>query len=121
MTRRLKGNVELDESHSNHYFHDSVGMIGDWRKRGPVYHIPLSALTGVKNSNLITAGRCISTSKSAWDITRVIPACAVTGQAAGAAASFIATGKYASFKEIKIDHLQQQLISQGVILDTVKS
>ena len=117
MTRRLKGALELDESHAKFYFDDCVGMTGDWRKRGPVYYIPLSALAGVKTSNLVTAGRCISTTASAWDITRVIPTCAVTGQAAGAAASFVAAGKCESFKNMDVGRLQQTLVSQGVILD----
>ena len=37
---------------------------------------------------MLAAGRCISVTDSMWDITRVIPAAAVTGQAAGEAASF---------------------------------
>lgn len=38
-------------------------------------------------SNLLAAGRDISTSDAMWDVTRVIPACAVTGEAAGTAAA----------------------------------
>lgn len=117
MTRRLKGAFELDESHDKVYFDDCVGMTGDWRKRGPVFYIPLSSLAGVKNANLAAAGRCISTTTAAWDITRVIPTCAVTGQAAGAAAAFVATGQAASMQKINIGLLQQTLVSQGVILD----
>jgi hypothetical protein len=115
MTRRLKGDFELDESHAGQQFDDCVGMTGDWRKRGPVYYIPLSCLAGVKNSNLITAGRCISTTSSAWDVTRVIPTCAVTGQAAGTAAALIGKGVFDSLKKLNINFLQQQLIKQGVI------
>ena len=36
--------------------------------------------------NLITAGRSISVTDTLWDITRVIPVCVVTGEAAGSAA-----------------------------------
>ena len=60
---------------------------GNWKKRGPVYEIPFSALHGTKIRNLITAGRSISADDSMWDVTRVIPACAVTGEAAGMAAA----------------------------------
>ena len=87
MTRRLVGVYTMDDKEINVSFPDDIGKIGDWRKRGPVYNLPLSILYGVKVKNLIAAGRCISVTDSMWDITRVIPACAVTGQAAGTAAA----------------------------------
>lgn len=87
MTRRLSGQYELDDAEDHRFFPDSVGMIGDWRKRGPVYEIPFRCLLGNKIRNLFAAGRCISAATGMWDITRVIPACAVTGEAAGTAAA----------------------------------
>lgn len=100
MTRRIDGVYTLDNTEHVHY-QDSIGRIGDWRKRGPVYEIPFGALHGKMVKNLITAGRCISVSDEMWDITRVIPACAVTGEAAGVAAAL--TQDFAGFdaKEIK--------------------
>ena len=117
MTRRLVGSFELDCSHEGQYFSDSVAMTGDWRKKGPVYYIPLSALAGVRNSNLITAGRCISTSNEMWDITRVIPTCAVTGEAAGTAAAVLIKDKNRSISDLNISRLQEMLISQGMIIN----
>ena len=67
MTRRLKSRLELDVSHERYWFPDTVAMAGDWRKKGPVYCIPLSSLTGTKSGNLISAGRCISTTNQMWD------------------------------------------------------
>ena len=46
-----------------------------------------------------------------WDISRVIPPCAVTGQAAGTAA---AMGD--DFSKISVEMLQQKLQSAGVNL-----
>ncbi len=115
MTRRLKGEIELGEEHERHIFSDSVGMTGDWRKAGPVYYIPLRALTAPHVPNLITAGRCIS-SASAWDVTRVIPTCAVTGQAAGAAAALASRMVSPSFADTEIENLQAHLQQQGVPL-----
>ena len=43
---------------------------------------------GRRIRNLLAVGRCIFGIDDMWDITRVIPAAAVTGQAAGEAASF---------------------------------
>ncbi|MFO7917315.1 MAG: FAD-dependent oxidoreductase [Anaerolineae bacterium] len=115
MTRRLKGEIELGEEHERHIFFDSVGMTGDWRKAGPVYYIPLRALAAPHVPNLITAGRCIS-SASAWDITRVIPTCAVTGQAAGTAAALASCMASPSFADMEIETLQAHLRQQGVPL-----
>lgn len=85
MTRRLCGVYTLDDTEMHKRFDDSIGMIGDWRKRGPVYEIPFRSLFSERVRNLTVAGRCISATDAMWDITRVIPACAVTGQAAGTA------------------------------------
>lgn len=87
MTRRLSGKCDLDEPESYTRYEDSIGMIGNWKKRGPCYEIPFSCLYGEKIANLLTAGRCISVTDTMWDNTRVIPACAVTGEAAGLAAT----------------------------------
>jgi hypothetical protein len=46
-----------------------------------------------------------------WDITRVIPPCAVTGEAAGTAAAMTD-----DFPALRIHELQEKLISQGVKL-----
>ena len=109
MTRRLVGNYELDDIETEKHFEDSIGMTGDWRKKGPVYQIPFRCLYGKKVKNLITAGRCISVTTAMWDITRVIPTCAVTGQAAGTAAAMTD-----DFSSLDIKQLQEKLISQGV-------
>lgn len=87
MTRRLCGEYTLSDSENGVHFPTSIGMIGDWRKRGKVYEIPFQTLFTRSLKNLIGAGRCISVDDGMWDITRVIPACAVTGQAAGTAAA----------------------------------
>ncbi len=111
MTRRIVGVSTPDSKPIRQYVTDSIGMIGDWRKRGPVYELPYTCLYGEKIRNLITAGRCISVTDSMWDITRVIQACAVTGQAAGTAA---ASGM--DFADVDVRELQKQLRSDGVKL-----
>lgn len=115
MTRRLRGEVELEETDDHRYFEDAVGMTGDWRKNGPVYFIPFRSLVGVVNENLITAGRCISAA-SAWDVTRVIPTCAVTGEAAGAAAALACRQSGGSLHELNVARLQARLRKQGVLI-----
>ena len=69
---------------------DSIGSCGDFRKAGPVYEIPYSSLFHPDMDNLLTAGRVISADGEGWEIVRVIPVCALTGQAAGIAAALCA-------------------------------
>lgn len=118
MTRRLKGTVELDASHDKHYFDDCIGMTGDWRNAGPVFYIPLRSLAATKTANLITAGRCMSAGTTGWDIMRVIPTCAVTGEGAGVAAAVLSRQNKKSFADIKIKELQGLLKEQKVLIDS---
>ena len=111
MTRCLCGKMELDDSSVHTRFETSVGMFSDWRKSGPVYELPFETLFGNKIKNLITAGRCISVTDAMWDITRVIPVCAVSGQAAGVAAATCS-----DFSKADVSSLQKRLTSQGVRL-----
>lgn len=111
MTRRIAGVYTQDENEMHKQYDDSVGLFSDWRRRGPVYELPFRCLFGNKYKNLITAGRCISSSEAMWDVTRVIPVCAVSGQAAGTAAALTD-----DFANLDIRLLQKQLISDGVIL-----
>jgi ribulose 1,5-bisphosphate synthetase/thiazole synthase len=117
MTRRLGGRMVLLEEHSRRWFDDAVGMTGDWRSAGPVYCLPLSCLAGVANENLIAAGRCISADGPAWDVTRVIPTCAVTGEAAGTAAALAARMAGGRLADLGLPALQECLRRQGVLID----
>ena len=109
MTRRLVGVTEVTE-HSGPVC-DSIGLIGNWKRPGPVYEIPFSCLYGKKIKNLITAGRCISADEAMWDNTRVIPACAVTGEAAGLAAAMCC-----DFSALPVTALQEALRQRGIPL-----
>lgn len=111
MTRRICGEYTMDDTEMHQEFYDSIGLIGDWRKKGPIYEIPFRTLYSKKIKNLITAGRSISVTDAMWDITRVIPVCAVTGEAAGIAASISD-----DFSKLDINVLQNKLKNNGVKL-----
>ena len=87
MTRKLSGEYILSHTEEHTYFEDSIGMVSHWRRRGPVYEVPFRTLYCKEIKNLIVAGRCTSVNETLWDVMRVIPCCAVTGQAAGTAAA----------------------------------
>ena len=109
MTRKIKGEYELAHTEMHKHFDDSVGMVSDWKKRGPVYEVPFRTLYNSSVKNLICAGRCTSVNETLWDVMRVIPCCAVTGQAAGTAAAMTD-----NFDEIDIKKLQLSLKQAGV-------
>ncbi len=111
MTRKIKSEYMLHDTEQHKYFDNSIGMVSDWRKRGPVYEVPFTALYSSKIKNLITAGRCIGVTEEMWDITRVIPCCSVTGQAAGTAAALSD-----DFTSLDISKLQNCLKADGVVL-----
>ncbi len=92
MTRRLAAEVEFSEdAHERVWFADAVGMIGNWKHPHLRYSIPYRAVKAARTENLFAAGRCCAAEKSGWDLTRVIPTCAVTGEAAGTAAVMLCT------------------------------
>lgn len=111
MTRKIVGEYTLSDKEMHKYFKDSVGMVSDWKKRGPIYEVPFRTLYNSSILNLICAGRCTSVNETMWDIMRVIPCCAVTGQAAGTAAAITD-----DFSAMNIANLQNELKKDGVIL-----
>ena len=111
MTRKIVGEYVLKNDEMHKYFEDSIGMVSNWKKRGPVYEVPFGTLYSSKVKNLICAGRCTSTDQTLWDVMRVIPCCAVTGEAAGTAAAMTD-----DFTTLDIKELQKILVSNGVVL-----
>lgn len=111
MTRKIVGEYELAHTEEHTYFEDSIGMVSSWRKRGPVYEVPFRTLYNKEMKNLIVAGRCTSVNETLWDVMRVIPCCAVTGQAAGTAAAMTD-----DFSALDVSELQQRLRANGVVL-----
>lgn len=77
----------LTTGENNKHFDDSIGLVADWRKSGPVWEIPYRTLIPANGfGGYLAAGRCTGSSGDAWEVTRVIPPAALTGQAAGVAA-----------------------------------
>ncbi len=78
----------LDTDENNKHFDDSIGLVADWRKAGPVWEIPYRSLFPQKPmGGFLAAGRCTGARGDAWEVTRVIPPAAMTGQVAGLAAA----------------------------------
>lgn len=111
MTRKIVGEYELSHKEAHKYFDDSIGVVSNWKERGPVYEVPFRTLYNSSIKNLICAGRCTSVNETLWDVMRVIPCCAVTGQAAGTAAALTD-----DFSSLDVNLLQNKLVEAGVVL-----
>ena len=111
MTRKLSGEYTLKHNEKHTYFETSIGMVSDWKRRGPVYEVPFETLYSKSVKNLLVAGRCTSVNETLWDVMRVIPCCAVTGQAAGVAAALAD-----DFSRLDVKILQAELQKNGVVL-----
>ena len=111
MTRRIAGEYTLSNTEEHQYFADSIGMVSNWKQRGPVYEVPFGTLYNRQVKNLLCAGRCVSVTEPMWDVMRVIPCCAVTGQAAGTAAAMTD-----DMTQLDVKQLQTQLQKAGVRL-----
>jgi hypothetical protein len=85
-TRRIVGRTTVADGGDGKKVADSIGLAADWRRPGPVWEIPLGSMIPPSVPGLLAVGRCLSAEKDAWEVTRVIPVAALTGQAAGAAA-----------------------------------
>jgi hypothetical protein len=117
-TRRLEGEYVLSAEDVDKRFEDSVGCVGDSLKAGPVYEIPYRALYSSKVANVFAAGRNIASAGYAWEVTRVIPVAAATGQAAGMAAILISENECAA-NEVDTRRLQQILTNDGILVHRV--
>ena len=114
-TRHIIGESNITRNDLNKYIEESVGCAPDWRRNKEVYEIPFGALYNSAAPNIITAGRCIAAGDDSWEVTRAIPGCAVTGEAAGTACA-LALKEGAPFNMIDIKKLQEMLGSKGAIL-----
>lgn len=97
---------------------DSIGECSDFRKgkNGMHYSIPYGALYNEKISNVLAAGRIISAPYGdGWEVSRVIPSCALTGEAAGNAAYLMVCGGCAN-KDIDLEKLKCLQQKNGIRL-----
>ena len=113
----LKGRFVLEPGMEQRCFEDSIGLAAAWRKSGPVWEIPFRALCPQGTDNLFAAGRCISSTGDAWEITRVIPCAALTGEAAGYAAALRAENMTAELS----DSVRKRMQDNGNLLHSMNN
>lgn len=113
MIRHLVGDTVFYGTERDYVFPDSIGSCGDFRRRGYRFTIPYSCLYNSSFPNLLAAGRIVSAEGDGWEVTRVIPVCALTGEAAGVAASLSVQRKLAP-AHLPYPVLREKLEENGV-------
>ena len=113
MTRRLRGMAELILEPGRHEDHSVGCMIYSLDAPAAVYEFPYEALICENIANILAAGRLVSATGLAWEVSRYIPACALSGEAAGTAAA-IAAAEGCTLQELDVSALQSRLASAGV-------
>jgi hypothetical protein len=93
----------------------SIGVAGDFRRPGRHFEFPLGMIFNENFPNLLAAGRIASAEGDGWEIARVIPSTALTGEAAGVAASLMVKQKK-GINELNIEEMQKLLIKNNVNL-----
>jgi hypothetical protein len=113
-SRRLVGDVVVAKEDADVRFPDTVARTGHWTRRDVVFDVPLRAMTTASATNLVVAGRCISTTRYVHQATKEIPAAMATGEAAGAAAA--RTGGDGNVRTIDAEALRSDLRAAGAIV-----
>ncbi len=112
-SRRLSGGYTLREGDNHAARERSVALVCDFKRPGAWYELPFECLYHPAFPNLLAAGRMISAAGWAWDVTRIIPGCAASGEAAGTAAALaVRRGTEPGRLDIRI--LQERLRDGGV-------
>lgn len=106
--RHIRGEYVFNGSEDGRTFENTIGSCGDFRTPGRHFQIPYGCLYNKKFGNILVAGRIISAEDDGWEITRVIPVCALTGESAGVAAS-IAFKSKTDVGDVDIKELQKVL------------
>lgn len=132
-TRRIQGDYTLvvedflsarsfeDDIARNSYFIDihlaNAGhtMTVKHLPPGQSHGVPYRCMLPQGKSNLIVAGRSVSSDRAVQGSLRVMPNCFAMGEAAGVAAAMASQGNY-GFREVPIGELQRALLAQGAYL-----
>ncbi|NPV71144.1 MAG: FAD-dependent oxidoreductase [Firmicutes bacterium] len=117
LTRILKGKHTVTKAtiREKVSFPDSIGRAGLDTEYGISFQIPYRALLPEGVENVVAAGRFVSSDFYAQEYLRLIPACMVTGEAAGTAAA-LAVRKGVDFSQVDVSELQHELVKSGAII-----
>lgn len=96
---------------------NSIGLVCFGLKNPtPVFEYPYGGLIDSRLSNVYAAGRIVACDPmQGWEMMRLIPSCAFTGEAAGTAAA-LAIDEEAAAQDVPVEKLQKRLSENGVTI-----
>jgi hypothetical protein len=126
-SRKIEGRYELtaDDVRGEARFEDAVGIFPEFidgygililPTTGRYFHVPYGILVPRGVDNLLVAGRCVAGDRISHAATRNQMCCAVTGQAAGAAAA-VSLKDGRTTGEVDVGRVRAELRRQGARLD----
>lgn len=131
-TRRVYGDyrVTREDVLSARQFDDQIGLCGapiedhvpgtgtkwEYLPEGKAVGIPLRSLIPRDGVNVLTPGRCFSSTHDAQASIRSMAQCMAMGQAAGTAAA-LAAGEKGSVREVAFEVIGERLVKDGAILE----
>ena len=111
--RTISGVYRLRFEDAGCRFGDAIGCCGDWRKSGICFEVPYRCLVYPDIDNIVAAGRIIANAdREAWEVTRVIPVAALTGEAAGISA-VLQCDTHRRAQQVNINELQREMKNSG--------
>jgi hypothetical protein len=113
--RRIVGQTNITGTEHSRHQPDSIGLVADWRRLEPIWEIPYGTLLPTKVRGLLAVGRCIASGGNAWQVTRIMHAAALTGEAAGIAAT-LAVRNSTTPDLVSAEMVQEQLRKRGIPL-----
>jgi hypothetical protein len=115
-TRKIIGLSEMRNADHGKRIDDSVGLQTDWRRPNYVWELPYGSLLPRRIKGLLAAGRCISCEAGdAWQVSRVIPNAALTGQIAGIAAT-LSVSASTTPDTLALTDVRKAVKSKGMLL-----
>ncbi len=104
----MKPTKEAYDAFHKEYTNDMCYAVGE------SYGIPYRILTPKRLSNVLVAGRCVSTDRQMQASIRVMPGCFITGQAVGIAASLCTDTE--DVRSVNISELRVNIANAGGIV-----
>ena len=98
--------------------HTRTGVRPKKLKQGIVPTVPLSALIPKGSSNILVAGRCVSSDRLANSGLRVQASCMAMGQAAGATAA-LAVARNTTPLNVPLSDIREMLVQHGAVVPAI--
>lgn len=115
MARRINGLYTMKSEDVFKHMDDSIGLVSDWRKSGPIFEVPYRSILAKDYSNIAAVGRNLSADDDCWDLMRCYPGAMTTGQAAGTAAA-LAIQTHKTLHDVSMSSLQSALLKDDIII-----